>query len=251
MASGAVALIVVLAAAPASGADYSWTGIYLGLNAGGGFNNSSYTLTPTGAFLTDGFPATNPLREDSGDFGRAAFTGGLQGGYNWQIQRFVFGPEVDFNYNGVNETDIVNRPLTPPVAGNFIHHISHKLDWFGTVRGRAGFTIIPEWLVYVTGGLAYGHISSATSALFSVGDDHYVGSHSTTRAGWTVGGGNEWAVTPNWSVKLEYLYMDLGTFSYRDRCVNCNALGFDPTLAYQTDIKTKEHIVRFGLNYRF
>ncbi|MGH7302354.1 MAG: hypothetical protein ACRELZ_03625 [Candidatus Rokuibacteriota bacterium] len=72
--------------APASGADYSWTGFYLGLNAGAGFNASSYTLTPAGAFLTGGFPATNPQRTDSADLGGAAFSGGLQGGYNWQVE---------------------------------------------------------------------------------------------------------------------------------------------------------------------
>lgn len=234
----------------ASGADHSWTGVYLGLNAGAGINDSRYTLTPTGAFLTGGFPATNPLRTGSAHLGGAAFTGGLQAGHNWQIGRFVLGPEIDFNYNGVDQTDIVNRPLGAPAAGNFIHNVSQKLDWFGTVRARAGVTIVPEWLVYVTGGLAYGHVSSDTRVLFSVGDDHYAGSHSTTRVGWTVGSGSEWAL-PRLVGQLEYLYIDLGKFSYRDECVNCVALGFDPVLAYQTDVKTREHIARVGVNYRF
>ena len=247
---GMVAATVLGWSAPASGAEYSWTGFYLGLNAGAGFNASGYTLTPAGDFLTGGFPATNPQRTDSGDLGGAAFTGGAQGGYNWQVEGFVVGVETDFNYNGVDVTDIVNRPLAAPVAGNFIHNVSQKFDWFGTVRGRAGVTPLPEWLLYVTGGLAYGHVSSSTRVLFSVGDDQYAGSKSTTRVGWTIGTGSEVAIASAWSVKLEYLYVDLGEFSYDDACVNCAALGF-VDLAYQTEISTREHIVRFGVNYRF
>lgn len=248
--AGALALIVCLTGSPTGAADHDWTGFYLGLHAGIGLNDSSYKLTPTGAFLTGGFPATNHLRTDSADLTGAAFTGGLHGGYNWQFKEFVFGPEIDFSYNGVDQSDIVNRPLGAPAAGNFIHNVSQKVDWLGTVRARAGLSLLPQWLVYATGGLAYGHVSSDTRVLFSVGDDHYAGSHSTTRVGWTVGGGTEWAITSRWSARLEYLYVDLGQFSYRDACVNCAALGFD-ALSYQTDIKTREHIVRFGASYRF
>jgi outer membrane immunogenic protein len=247
---GVIVSAMIASSTPAFGGDYNWTGFYLGANAGVGINASSYKLTPAGAFLTDGFPATNPQRTDSADLDGPAFTGGVQGGYNWQVERFVVGLETDFNYNGVDQTDIVNRPLARPVVGNFVHNVSQKLDWFGTMRGRAGVTPLPEWLLYVTGGLAYGHVSSETRVLFSVGDDLYAGSRSTTRVGWTIGAGSEVAIASAWSIKLEYLYVDLGTFGYHDTCVNCAALGFDP-LAYKTDISTREHIVRIGVNYRF
>ena len=246
-----IASLILLTSGSAFGAEPSWTGFYVGLNAGLGINDSSMNLDPVGAFLTDGFPATNLLRTDSGDLRDTAFTGGAQAGYNWQIGRLVIGPEVDFNYNGIDQTDISNRPLGNPAAGNFEHNVSQKFDWFGTARARVGLTVFPQWLVYVTGGLAYGHIDSKTRALFSVGDDLYVGSRSTTNAGWTIGGGSEWQVASRWSMKLEYLYLDLGSLSYRDPCVNCAALGFDPELMYNTKIRIREHVVRFGVNYRF
>src|SRR5882724_4490227 len=76
-------------------------------------------------------------------------------------------------------------------------------------------------------------------------------SGSATLPGWTVGAGSEWGISPAWSAKLEYLYVDLGTFSYTSECVNCLANGITNGPFLRTDVTTREHIVRFGLNYRF
>lgn len=162
----------------------------------------------------------------------------MQGGYNWQVESFVIGLETDFNYNGINVTTIADRPLAAPVAGNLDYNVSQKFDWFGTLRGRAGVTPLPEWLLYITGGLAYGHVNSSTRALFSVGDDLYMGSKSTTRVGWTIGTGSEVAVRGPGDLQLQRRMRELRGPGVRRPRV-------------QDRDSTREHIVRFGLDYRF
>ncbi len=100
-------------------------------------------------------------------------------------------------------------------AGSF----AQKLPWFGTVRARLGFEPIDRVLFYATGGLAYGEVD--TSAAFTVTATSLGGTATTTASesatnteiGWTVGGGIEWAFWERWSVKVEYLYIDFGTFN--------------------------------------
>ncbi len=237
---------------------WNWTGFYIGGNAGGIINNSSYELDPTGCFLTGcgvGGIAANANRTFSNKLNKAAFTGGGQIGYNWQTGSFVWGLETDFNYSGINESDTLTNVLTGPLVGGVANTtVTQRLDWFGTFRGRLGFTPAPPWLLYVTGGLAYGHINSGTNVLFPItccGGDNYVGSASTTRVGWTVGGGLEWMLARNWSVKAEYLYVDLGSFSYADPCVTPGAVCGAPFPTYSTSVTTREHIARVGLNYKF
>jgi outer membrane immunogenic protein len=230
------------AGAPAS---YSWTGFYVGLNSGVAINDSHYRLSPAGNFLGAGFAALNPLRTDSADLDDAAFTGGGQLGYNQQLGIVVLGLELDANYNGVDESDSVNRALAAPLVGRFIHTVKQKFDFFGTVRPRIGIAPATGWLIYGTGGLAYGHIRSSSNVLFTAAGDNYVGSASRTRAGWTAGGGAEFAVTNHWILRLEYLYLDLGEFSYN--YTNQLFPGFD----YRTDVKTRQHAIRLGVNFKF
>src|SRR5882724_9253201 len=248
---GARVLILNVSATPALGADYDWTGVYVGVNAGDGVNDSKYRIQTDIRDPLPGFAETNGLREENQNLNDTAFTGGAQAGYNWHVNRFVLGVELDFNYNGVDQTSIVDRPLASPLAGNVIYHASQRFDWFGTVRGRLGVTALPQWLVYATGGLAYGHVSSETTGFFTATEDRYAGSGSATLPGWTVGARSEWGISPAWSAKLEYLYVDLGTFSYTSECVNCLANGITNGPFLRTDVTTREHLVRFGLNYRF
>lgn len=124
-----------------------------------------------------------------------------------------------------------------------------KSTWFGTLRGRLGFLATTSILLYGTGGLAYGSIKEIANINFipgGYGDEQYPYSTSSTRTGWTAGGGVEWAPTQKWSVKLEYLYFDLGTIS-----------GIaDPTISnppFQTKYtwSNSAQIIRLGLNYHF
>jgi outer membrane immunogenic protein len=241
---------------------YTWTGFYVGGNVGGAFDRSNASIAPTspttcvvtlaGACLPVG-AIVNELAylNNSTGFNQAAFTGGLQAGYNRQFGKYVAGVETDFNFTGVNNSSTINAtgPLLTPSF--FPETISHRLDWFGTVRGRLGFTPADRLLLYATGGLAYGHVASSTGITFSTPGIFFpfAGSASATRAGWTVGGGGEWAFADHWSAKLEYLYVDLGTMSYLSG--NGNPTGRATPSFFQTDVTTHEHIVRVGVNYMF
>ncbi|MGO9689831.1 MAG: outer membrane protein, partial [Syntrophobacteraceae bacterium] len=110
-----VLLVLTLACGPAwaegpAAAAYNWTGFYVGLNTGLSIDNSGYTLSPSGEFLTNPFfIPTNPLRTDSGNFNGAGFMFGGQLGYNYQVGCFVYGIETDFDVNGMNDANSVGR----------------------------------------------------------------------------------------------------------------------------------------------
>lgn len=184
---------------------YNWTGLYIGLNGGGGWGTTSWNsaLAPTGNFSTSG----------------GVFGGTL--GYNTQVGQAVFGVEGDIDWSNIRGTSNVNC-----VAG-----CETRNTWLGTVRGRLGYAA-DRFMPYITGGVAFGDIK-ATVPGFAGG--------SATKAGWTLGGGAEFALASNWSVKAEYLYVDLGSF---DCGANCGTPGPD-------NIKFNANIVRGGVNYKF
>jgi outer membrane immunogenic protein len=136
--------------------------------------------------------------------------GGGQIGYNWQIGQFVFGGEADIQASAADDTFAPYKFSNP---------------WFGTVRGRAGFAI-NNVLLYGTLGLAYGDLQAQLGGL----------DESKTLVGWTGGLGMEVGFTPNWSAKVEYLYMDLGSRFY-------TLTGADNGL--------QASYLRFGVNYHF
>jgi outer membrane immunogenic protein len=264
-------VLLALSGAPALAADmamkaapvalpYNWNGWYVGLNAGAAINDSRYDLDPAGCFLTGcgaGGIAGNAFRQFSAKSNGTDFTGGGQVGYNYHFSPlWVAGVETDFNYNGLRQSDAVTQILGAPLfaPGTFVHTVSSSLDWFGTVRGRVGFLASPNLLLYGTGGLAYGQVKSSSAAVFpppGLGDT-YAGSVSTTRVGWTAGAGAEWLVSGSWSVKAEYLYLDLGHADYADACITpAGVCGVAAPPAYQTSVTTREHIARVGINYHF
>lgn len=236
---------------------YNWSGFYIGGNLGGGFADGHYTLSPDGCFLTGlcgGAITNNPLRTFTVNNSNTFFIGGAQAGYNWQAGKWVFGLEGDINYNGWNQNSNNIYTLVAPLAGTFTSAVNTKLNWFGTVRGRVGVAVSPALMIFGTGGLAYGQVSSSTLGAFSIGvADTYAGTASSTRAGWTVGGGGEWFFAPNWSAKAEYLYVDLGKLNYADGCASPAAFctGFVPAPAYATSVQFREHVARVGINYHF
>jgi outer membrane immunogenic protein len=129
-----------------------------------------------------------------------------------------------------------------------------KLPWLGTGRLRLGFLPADHWMLYVTGGAAFGQVDSSVSVsttttattvpLGSTTTTAIAAANaSTTRAGWTAGGGVEWVLSGSWTAKLEYLFVDLGTFAY-----TYSLLGV-PVLTASS--RVTDNIVRVGLNYRF
>jgi outer membrane immunogenic protein len=232
---------------------FNWTGFYVGANIGGGWardNGEHFCLGPTGVPIA----ACQVLPPGSEHIRSSGIIGGGQMGYNWQTGQMVFGIETDFQGSGIDGSTTVGGPFgfagLPGVAlpaGSFT--ASEKIDWFGTLRGRIGWAAWDRALIFATGGLFYGHIKA--NSLFTAPNvgTIYSGSFSETRAGWTVGGGVEYAFTNNWSGKIEGLYYDLGNITVIG---NETPLTFGPGgFQHNKNFDFKGAIVRVGLNYMF
>jgi outer membrane immunogenic protein len=251
-------LIFALSTAGASAADmavkappmaapviYSWTGFYIGGNVGYGWGQANNNFVP----LPSPAQFVNLAVQDLNSDPRGVIGGG-QIGYNWQNGKFVYGLEADIQgadvTGRVTVTPIIQNNLTPFPGAAFLSS-GERLTWFGTVRGRVGITPVDRLLLYVTGGFAYGNVDYYSETNFRpVGTTQYLASFSKTKTGWTLGAGGEWAVGNNWSVKAEYLYIDLGN---ENTVVNANPLLPPFQVAYSW--RTQEHIARVGLNYKW
>lgn len=159
-----------------------------------------------------------------------------QVGYNWQ--NWVFGIEADFQGSAQNgDANYTVTVLGVPAAVAE----TADVDWFGTVRGRLGSATGP-WHAYFTGGWAYGKVKGVITT--TVAGVTVTASDSETRTdGWTVGGGFEYKFNQNWSVGIEYLYLNFGG----DTATTATAAGnFTVTTS-----DFEDHIVRARLNYHF
>ena len=229
---------------------YSWTGFYAGLNAGGVWANTNITYTSSAFGFSGPAGAAFLDSNTSGHQNASGFTGGGQIGYNYQTGVVVWGIEADIGYTGLKNTRIIAVNLAPLGFPAFTDTFSQTMEsnWLATVRGRLGYATGP-YLFYATGGLAIAEVKYSDSAFFPASNSVNAASSSQTRTGWTVGGGAEWMFAPNWSVKAEYLYVDLGSTTYTS--VN-SVLNTPPNLATITyGRKLTENIARLGVNYRF
>ncbi len=188
-----------------------WTGLYFGLNAGGAFGTFSATST------------FGPLSADLGSVNASGFIGGGQVGAQIQYEHLLFGVEGDFQGSSQDHTDSFSVSGVPV-------SVSASMPWFATFRGRVGWAF-DSLLLYGTGGLAIidGKLSASALGLTASTED----SHN----GWTAGGGLEWAFAPNWSAKVEYLYLESGN-------IDIGSSG-----GVTLNGRIKDNIVRLGLNY--
>jgi outer membrane immunogenic protein len=230
--SASAADLPVYTKAPPVAVVYDWTGFYIGTNLGYSFGRGTTDGTQTIGSLVAALTTVTPM---SGRADVNGFIGGGQLGYNWQHGAWVFGLEGDIQFSNERGSGSVCTAACP--AG-LVFTRDYKLDWFGTARGRVGFLPAERILLYATGGLAYGGFSGSSSTL-----PMDFGTWSQTNVGWTVGAGAEAALGANWSVKLEYLYMDLGSVGGSSATVGLNKWVFDT--------KFTDNIVRVGLNYKF
>jgi outer membrane immunogenic protein len=212
--------------APPVAPAYSWTGLYVGANIGYGWGQAKYDATLTG------IGAVSQSEDMDG------VIGGLQSGYNYQMGNWVLGFESDFQLSGQR-----GGSTFPGIAALTTITTDVELEWFGTSRTRIGFLATPNILLYGTGGVAYGKVSTSATVT-TVGVGTLTASFEDVKAGWTVGAGIEGAFGGGWSAKLEYLYIDLGRTEHSFGTV---ALG---TIATETR-RTTDNIVRVGLNYRW
>lgn len=258
---------------------FTWTGFYAGVNVGYTWtqNNGMNTVSTAGACNT-ALPGcvSTPNYSIAGAqdatfdlFGgaKSGLIGGGQLGYNVQFNSIVAGLEADIQGIGSSSATSNAGAGTFPVTGWPGYPIvqtgssSSKLTYLSTVRGRLGVLVAPSFLLYATGGLAFGGVKASTSITqavpASVGNEFGAsfGSVSSTRTGYTLGAGTEWMFAQNWSAKLEYAYYNLGSVSYSNGtlALNCTAVctGALGSSSAITTTHFSGNIVRVGLNYHF
>jgi len=177
---------------------WNWAGPYAGLNIGAAWNHAEFSdigdIGGNGLFAFFGQP--EPFWSPR----QAGFTFGGQAGYNWQTGNIVYGIEGDVNWVDSKSS------ATFPAQGQ---SASSKLDFMATGRGRLGVAF-SQFLIYGTGGVALAHFSDAWGPTPSPFNGSTFSSDQT-RVGWTAGGGLEYMLTHNWTVRVEGLYADFGT----------------------------------------
>jgi outer membrane immunogenic protein len=211
---------------------FTWTGFYVGVNGGGMFranNNNGYN----NAFF---FGGAAPVVGFNNNNNNGRFLVGGQAGVNWQVSQFVFGIEGD------GQALLGGRRNDFPGASG-----GNSTGFLGTVRGRAGIAF-DRFLVYGTGGVAFGNSGYPNVAVATVGGIpgyFTANNNNSSRVGYALGGGVEYAFLNNWSVKVEYLFTDLG------RTNRTYYLGGGLPAGFTVTGREQNHIVRAGLNYKF
>jgi outer membrane immunogenic protein len=222
---------------------YSWTGFYFGGNIGYGVGNDrelSSLSEPGVGSVVGGTTAIAPV----------GAIGGVQLGYNWQgSPNWLVGFEADFQGSAQNGLSCAFTCINEPGIVMETFTAQHQLEYFGTFRGRVGF-VNDSALFYVTGGGAYGRIEQTVAATANeTGTATFAtASSSENKFGFVVGGGIEAALGGNWTGKVEYLYMDLGTTGNSVSGVFLGAPVQPFTFGATSNIH--DNIVRVGLNYR-
>lgn len=204
----------------------NWSGFYAGLNAGYGVAGNPTSYANSTFVTTETFPMTP-----------AGVLGGIQFGYNWQWAQWVIGFETDLQF--ANQKD--NACMLRCIGAIATAEIDQKLSWFGTTRGRFGWST-GSTLLYGTAGLAYGRIENRLTR-FDGANPVETYNFSHTKTGWAAGLGFETALAGGWSAKAEYLRVDLGSIS--DTYMH---VGVVPENLVSS---VRNNVFRAGVNYRF
>jgi outer membrane immunogenic protein len=213
---------------------YSWSGLYFGANVGFGWGRSADTSN-----VNAGGPA---LFADTQTLNANGVVGGGQIGFNYQSGYWVEGLETDFQGTNQRAAHSFTCPAGVCSAPAVSATLNQDLNWFGTFRGRIGFAPLERVLLYATGGLAYGQVDSTSTLAGTVRTNDI-------NAGWTAGAGIEALVAENWTVRVEYLYVDLGRVS--DTFTSTVASIGGAPLGSNFSSHVTDNIVRAGVNYKF
>jgi outer membrane immunogenic protein len=237
------------AVAAAQSKSFTWSGFYAGLTAGNTWATSNIgtsveclDINTVVAFACPFTTAAEVLQINAAGTGKLSdhsFVGGAQAGYNLQMGGIVFGLEIDgssFNLGASRSASALGTTVTT----------SFDTDWLFTARTRLGVPVAPSLLLYGTGGFALTNLGVSNSVTA-------VGTASTHGlvTGWTVGGGLEWALPRNWTLRGEYLFLDFGKVSVNTPTA---LSGTQFTEDYNTARSTADltaQMLRVGLNYKF
>jgi outer membrane immunogenic protein len=260
-----------------------WTGFYAGLNSGYGWGLTpgSYTQSPLfydeESILKTGSPSgLGAANSGKAIINQSGYLGGGQIGYNYQfMHKYIIGLETDmqgsaisgqgyYSGAGVTKQNVLNSSQFNTVGYG---QTQASINWLGTLRGRLGYLVTPTLLTFVTGGLSYGGVSArnyfgsqtlqelvANSQFQSQQALAGNGRASETLMGWNIGGGAEWMLAPNWSIKSEILYYNLGTLAfsgwgYSPAPQGVSASRLTQAVSNSTTANFAGIIARAGLNY--
>jgi outer membrane immunogenic protein len=234
-----------------------WTGFYIGGHVGGiassadtsVFNFAPFSAAAGGSYL---FVANYPIVGSTGanNLSRIGFLGGLQAGYNRQISNLVLGVEADISGASVSAAANASAPYVvsaPPATFNWATSV--RQDLFATIRGRAGYAA-GQVLFYATGGLAISEVRFNKTFTDNFPPPPGGFGQVTVQdvmTGWTLGAGIEVAVAPNWTVKGEYLYADLGSLTGSSSIAHPAYTGGD---TFSASAHVRDSIARLGFNYK-
>jgi outer membrane immunogenic protein len=217
-----------------------WTGFYTGGSIGGRWSdvdwqNVSFTAVGAGPIVGNNTASLDDISVRVGGYI----------GYNWKIApAWLAGLEADIAWAD-NKKTITPIPLgqAPTTAGPNFDSI--KLGWDGSVRGRLGVLVSPTWLLYGTGGVAWQEIKANSTCIPGGGfcGTAVSGTTSTTKAGWTIGGGMETALPNNWLARAEYRYADFGHIT--------NDIPLAPVTGVHSVLNVKTQTALFGLAYKY
>ena len=229
-----------------------WTGLYGGGHIGGGWaDNADATLAPAnagtqatwGQAIAIGGLSTNYSNDPDG------LLAGLLMGYNWAFGSFLIGIEADVSLTSIQDSQN-NATRIAPLVTIPIAEFDTDIPWIATLRGRLGVLASPDVLLYATGGLAIAEVDQ--SYFFQDANrDSFSGRSSDTKTGYAVGGGMEWALSGNWSLKGDYLYISLDDNDFR---TGPGGVGGCNVAECLFDLDTDDielHTVRLGVNYKF
>jgi outer membrane immunogenic protein len=222
---------------------WSWTGFYLGGDVGGAFSSDNASWTVLG-------PGGGIVPPIAGSTGGSAFAGGFFAGYNWQFApSFVAGIEGD--WTGMRAGGSFNSQWSGPLAlpGFSSTSVSSEVEWAASLRGRLGYLIWPNLLVYGTGGATWGKLQYGGNAFNQLIGYQAGAGFTNTTSGWVAGGGLEWVPFTGFglTMRLEYRYYD---FSSGQNFVS-PAVGGPVNPSGFTWGSTTVSVARYGMSYKF
>jgi outer membrane immunogenic protein len=215
---------------------WDWTGFYAGVFAGyaWGSVDTNELFSAVGGFYN---PPGAPYSFDAD-----GFFGGAQAGYNWQFDQIVLGVEAEIGYMGMDDSIIDPNSFIANIGDTASKFDS---DFYGALTGRLGFAA-DQVLLYAKGGVAFLNGEGRTTdacAIAPCGGLLINATGNDTLVGWTVGGGLEYMITPNWTIKAEYMYFDFGDFDVAGIASN--------GLSYIQSMDVTAHTAKIGVNYKF
>ncbi len=235
-----------------------WTGFYAGVNGGYGVG----TFTPSEAdTFTVSYSSESSLDNTGWRLRAGGFLFGGQFGYSRELpNRFIAGVETDLQWSGIDARSCMSESeIEPGSAFYYASDLTVRQDWFGTTRLRLGYQPFDRAMIYATGGVAYAHFSanySGSETGFTTQETvsgTSGGAAGATRIGWAAGAGAEYAITPELSLKTEYLYSEYSGFTFPDQAnsSSSNPSGYAASRGYFDTGTLGVHLVRAGLNWKF